>query len=303
MLVAMELQQLTCNTQSNGDGSRPYLWVELLQINDDTINSGAAVALVDFPPSPDGAVVIVKDGMQAGDTAVVPDQMRHLAARSRSGQSVNELLLAVALLDRGDVPGFAMVDGYNAFLSDTREEIATNLVSLNATKDDPAARAALVMTIKTNLQGKVFKAITDDLDLAQKIALFFGTKDRVLDSAFMDVSLDGATSLTPFTLTFHSKQLDDFVISGAYRVTEDPCENERINVRAAQAAVANTKGALKQLAAQPETATTEKKLEQLRAELAVQQARLSGAKQALSFCENSVVIGPGGGSNDPHPFS
>jgi hypothetical protein len=51
------------------------------------------------------------------------------------------------------------------------------------------------------------------------------------------------------------------------------------------------------------TPTTEKKLEQLRAELAVQQGRLSGAKQALSFCENSVLIGPGGGSNDPHPFS
>jgi hypothetical protein len=50
MITSIVLNQLVCAAESNG-GSHPYLWAELLQIDNRTIDSGALVASIGCEPA------------------------------------------------------------------------------------------------------------------------------------------------------------------------------------------------------------------------------------------------------------
>jgi hypothetical protein len=65
MIISITLDQLSCNTETEGGGSHPYLWAVLLQVDDKTIASGALVAEIAFAPSPTGAQIIIAEGMRA----------------------------------------------------------------------------------------------------------------------------------------------------------------------------------------------------------------------------------------------
>src|SRR5690242_17433921 len=67
--ASIELQQLRCTFQSRFHSSRPCLWGVLLQVDDDTLASGALVAMVSFPPAPDGSFSEIAAAMHDGDSA------------------------------------------------------------------------------------------------------------------------------------------------------------------------------------------------------------------------------------------
>ncbi len=41
MIASITLDQFRCLAETDSGGSTPYLWIALMQIDDDTINSGA----------------------------------------------------------------------------------------------------------------------------------------------------------------------------------------------------------------------------------------------------------------------
>jgi hypothetical protein len=104
MIDTVKLEQLRCNQQNQSGGARPYLWVQLLAIDDDTLTSGVGVARVDFLPPPDGAQVTIATNMRAGDTALLPNPVSHLTARFRDGLTRRDLLLVAVLWDQQDTP-------------------------------------------------------------------------------------------------------------------------------------------------------------------------------------------------------
>ena len=104
MITSITLDQLSCNTETEGGGSHPYLWAVLLQVDDQTIASGALVAQIAFAPSPTGAQIIIAEGMRAGGTAPVPAPQQRLAAQFDPGQERRDLILITVLWDQHDLP-------------------------------------------------------------------------------------------------------------------------------------------------------------------------------------------------------
>jgi hypothetical protein len=75
-------------------------------------------------------------------------------------------------------------------------------------------------------------------------------------------------------------------------VIVDPCETEFIRVRAAQQAVANTEGALKQLIGK-EGPAVEKQIERLEEDLSREKSVLAAAEADLSQCRANTSATPG----------
>ena len=75
-------------------------------------------------------------------------------------------------------------------------------------------------------------------------------------------------------------------------MTVDPCESELISVSAAQLDIATTLGAIRELEGS-ENGRTDQELQQLRTELAAQEANLRAAENALSICR---MRNPGSGA-------
>jgi hypothetical protein len=283
VIASIELQQLRCTFQSRFHSSRPYLWGVLLQVDDDTLASGALVAMVSFPPAPDGSFSEIAAAMHDGDSAPIPGPVARYAARFRSGQAHNDLILVVVLWDARDTPLHAVAKGYDAFLGEIRDAVADNLVALSTADDDQ--EKAIEETINKRVHDKVEAAIRGDLSDLDKAAFFTGLKspDRLIDSKFRHVSLEAVDSVTPFTFTFKD-ELDELQLDAQQTVVADPCEDQAVRVRFAQQTIANIKGALKQLHNQPESPKTEAKIEQLEAELSTWNATLAQAQNDLAAC-------------------
>ena len=105
-------------------------------MDDDTLASGALVAMVSFPPVPDGSFSEIAAAMHDGDSAPIPGPVARYAARFRSGQTHNDLILVVVLWDGRDTPLHAIAKGYDAFLGEIRDAVADNLVALSTADDD-----------------------------------------------------------------------------------------------------------------------------------------------------------------------
>jgi hypothetical protein len=283
VIASIQLQQLRCTFQPKIEGCRPYLWGVLLQVDDDTLASGALVATVSFPPMPDGSFSEIAPAMHGGDSAPIPGEVARYAARFRSGQARNDLILVVVLWDSQDTPLYATAKGYDAFLGEIRDAVADNLLALSTA--DENQEKAIEDAIKKRVHDKVEAAIRGGLSDLDKIAFATHLKvpDRVIDSQFRHVSLQAADSVTPFTLTFNDV-IDEFQLDAEQRVVADPCEDQAVQVRFAQQTIENIKGALKQLHQLPESPKTEAKIEQLESELIGWQATLVQAQNDLAAC-------------------
>jgi hypothetical protein len=175
MLINIEFQQLRCISESDDDGAQPYLWTELLQIDDDTIASGAPVFAADHPPSPVRARVVIKEQMKAGDSALIPDLLARLNARFRSDPPPlvrRDLILVAVLLDQRDTPGSAIVAGYDAFLSELPSEVANSLLALSETSG--AEQDAVIKTIEDAVETQVDAAIADKIGALDKAGVWLG---------------------------------------------------------------------------------------------------------------------------------
>jgi hypothetical protein len=284
MIVTIELQDLGCVDQFRSEGCRPYLWGVLLQVDDETIRSGALVATVSFAPPPDGAFVPIASAMHAGDSAAIPGAVSRYGARFRSGQNTNDLILVVILWDARDTPAAAVVAGYEAFLGEIRDAVADNLQDLSTANEDQLN--VIEAKISQRVHDKVGSAIQGQLSDLEKVEVELGilTPDQLINSAFRHVSIQDAASAESFTLPFSDNLNDDFDLHAQMTVTADPCEDQLARVGSAQRAIENTQGALKQLQGEPESKKTEQAIEELENELLVLQARLTQAQHDLNQC-------------------
>jgi len=280
VIVTIELQDLVCTDQFRSEGCRPYLWGVLLQVDDDTLGSGALVATVSFAPPPDGAFVPIASAMHAGDSAAIPGAVSRYGARFRSGQNRNDLVL----WDARDTPAGAVAAGYDAFIGEIRDAIADNLLDLSTANEDQVG--VIEAKINQRVHDKVESAIRGQLSDLQKVEVELGilTPDQPIDSAFRHVSIQDAASAESFTLPFSDILNDDFALHAQMTVTSDPCEDQLARVGSAQRAIENTRGAIKQLRSKPESPKIEKEIEKLENELLVLQAKLAQAQHDLELC-------------------
>jgi hypothetical protein len=283
MITSIVLNQLVCAAESNGGGSHPYLWAELLQIDNRTIDSGALVASIGFAPPPIGAQLVITEGMRAGDTAPIPAPQARLAAQFDQAESIKDLILVAVLWDRHDTPIDAILAGYDAFLGSARDAVAKNLEALSSASGDVVNAA--VDEVRAEINQQVNDAISGKLSTLDKVEIAAGleTSDSVIGSAFVHFALAQGNPPSGFSLAFGSGSTHDYRIDGTITVTVDPCESELIRVQAANQAIANTRSALKQLIGH-EGPATEKQIEILDAELSTQQARLAAAQADLNLC-------------------
>jgi hypothetical protein len=292
MITSITLDQLSCDTETEGDGSHPYLWAVLLQVDDATIASGALVARIAFAPSPTGAQIIIADGMRTGDMAPVPAPQRRLAAQFNPGQRQRDLILITVLWDQHDIPFDAVLAGYDAFLGTSRDAVAANLLGLGSSS--PVVQQAAVDAVTATINQQVSDAIEGKLSLVDKLEIkaHLKTPDTVIDSAFRHFALAEVDSASTLSLPFGAGSGHDYRIDGTFTVIVDPCEAELIRVRAAQQAIANTEGALKKLIGH-EGPGTEKQIELLEEELSTQKGRLAAAEADLSQCRAGTSATPG----------
>lgn len=309
MYADLELVQLQCNRQSDGSGGcNPYLWVVLLRIDDDTLGSSPPVAAV-YPVDPGASRLIVQAGMKAGDTAVVPDMVAHLAAHFRTDSVQRNLILIIALLDQHDTSGTAMDAGYQAFVSEAPIAVGSRLAGLQT--PDPTAKAAVIKAITDDIDAKVNNAISSQLSWWDKvqIALHLQTPDRVIATAHQDWEGIAPASAGSFSLHFSSgtapNLTDDFVLSCQLLVNVDPCEAQVAAVEEIQQAIANIEGRTKELNSgqvHEPPAQIEAELEQLGKEMLDERSKFAVAELALKRCREGIVtpvtpVGPV--TNDP----
>jgi hypothetical protein len=280
VIVSIGLEQLRCNAENHD--AHPYLWVQLLQIDDDTL---PGVARVSFPPPPIGAQIVIKEGMRAGDSAPIPDPMARLGAQFRPGQRTRDLVLVAALWDQHDTPFAAMLAGYDAFLGAVGDAVAANLGALSTAVD----RQPIIDAIKATASKQIHDAIANQVSWFEGL---FETQDALIDSQFVLFELDEKGSSTAFTLAFGAATPHDYQVDCKRVVTADPCEAELIRIQAARETIANTRGALKQLG---EGNVADQKREELEAELEAQTGRLVQAEADLKHCR--TITGAGGKGN------
>jgi hypothetical protein len=284
MIVSISLQDLACVDEYRSEGCRPYLWAVLLQVDDDTLGSSALVATVSFATPDEGAFLPIASAMHAGDNASIPGPVSKYAARFRSGQSTNDLILVVVLWDARDTPYDAVVAGYEAFLAQVRDAIADNLLELS-TADD-AQTAVIEAKVSQRVHDKVEDAIRGKLSDTEKVEIELGllTPDQVIGSAFQQVSIQAVDSTVSFTLPFNDILNDNFDLHATMVVTADPCEDQLVRVSSLQQTIENTRGALTQLSNQTESSKVEQEMQQLEAELQRLNTDLVQALHDLDQC-------------------
>ena len=283
--AVIELDQLRCNLESDGNGhSEPYIWPALLQVDDDTLASPVLVSIGSAPSAP--YRIIVQDDMQAGQAAPIPAgaNLNRLVARFRDGLIRTNLILVVAVSESDGTPQHAIDAGFVAFREGLRDGIAANLGALDAAKDHPEQLKAITDAIKLQVGGQVDAAIEGDLSDTEKAEIFaglLGKDDKIgSDSILFEKMEDQA-----FTLHFASDDgKNDYELDGRLTAIVNPCQAELDRVNIANHNIDNIKGALKQLHNQPESPQNEKKIEELEAELLVEQAELRAAQQAYQEC-------------------
>jgi hypothetical protein len=291
MLASTVLETLRCNIGS----SRPYLWTELLIIDDDTIASAALVAATSH-----GSLdirTVLADHIGPGGSAAVPESIARLSRRFRTGVTQRTLILVALLFDKRDTPGHAMAAGHNVFLSEVRNEVARNALGLNGPEGPD--RDQLVREIKQRLTDKITAAIKEELSGPDKlsIALHLEHSDRLIASAFKAFDNVNVPS-APFSLPLQKAQDgilvgglpvfdDDYQLDGTLVVTDDTCEQQVIDVGQITHEIANINGRMRQLGrahgGEP-TQEDEQEIDRLRTELQDRQAQLASAQDALATC-------------------
>lgn len=284
MLIDVELPQLQCIGQTDGDGSEPYLWTDLLLIYE-TSSGEIGVQEADRAPSPVGAQMIIDHGMTSGDSAPIPSEIGGLAAQIPPGLSRQELLIVAALFDVKGTPGAAVVAGYDAFLEAVYDQVNANLLALAG---DPADTAA---AIESAVHQAVKNAIEEQLSWLEQAGIVLGLDhtDSSIGSDYATYSppssLPTGATTTAFTLKFDDSKGNVYQANGQWIATVDPCEQELRNYESAQDALRNAQGALRQLNAKGNlTLKEQQEVERLTKEVFADEAAVANAKAAYEQC-------------------
>jgi hypothetical protein len=297
MIGSITLDRLSCVTEPAGS-ARPYLWTVLLQVSDSTIESGALVATIGFVPSPGGAQLPIADGIRPGDSAPLPsEQAHHLAGQFGSAEKTRHLILVTVLWDRHDTPFDAVLAGYDAFLSTTRDAVAGHLPELSSTSPDVVAAA--IEQVKAEAAAAVDAAVRAKLSWGFQLRVYLklAKADGMIDAAFRDVDLH-TPAPGPFDLNYGTAPGSAYRIDATLAVADDPCEAESLRVRSLRQTVANAEAALAKLLAH-EGANNQAQIETLQEQILVFRGELTDAQRALEQCVAAATHGIPAGTADP----
>jgi hypothetical protein len=250
------LEQLHCLTLINTEArTEPYIWPALIRIDDNTLNTPELVAM--DTPLLQFARVVIKDSMQAGETAGIPSTVGILRARFEDNLVTRRLILVVALLENDDTPQDAMEAGFKAFNSELQAAVADNLFALSSADEEQTKE--ITDAISQRVQDRVTSAIEDGLSAYEKAKVFAGLLN-LDDPIGSDFASFGKDALAPaaFTLHFEAKgkilgvfdTLSEYSIDGHLQikpVVVDRCQPQVNAVNAAQEVVNGIEAEIKEL--------------------------------------------------------
>lgn len=198
--AVVHLDQMRCVVQHDGGGpSEPYAWTAIVTGDVGSLTTGVVEASA--PNIANGARVLIKPGMRAGNRVAMPPAQRQFVHRFDDGVVGGFIAIVVALLEKDELPGRAVNAGYRTF----RTEVGTELGAFLRTHHRPPTDAE-----KDDLGGKVKKkvvsSVKDALTFGESVAVLTGFRDKDdpigFDAAFIQVGKVGARD--PFTLTFQT---------------------------------------------------------------------------------------------------
>ena len=335
--AVVTLQQLRCMDLKNTESkTEPYIWPALIRVDDNTFSTSETHVDV-VAPILEHARVVIKDDMQAGETARIPTSVGQLRTRFEDNLNFRRLHLIVALLESDETPQRAMRAGYMAFTSQLGIAIGERLLELRDANDEQTKE--IVENITEDVEGRVRSAIKNGLTSGEKARVFFGTLnlDDTLGSNSLRLSeadetnngrpLPDRLEARTFTLNFEvtgpeipliGRQFSKYEIRGRLEmrpVVIEQCQPQINGVMSAQSVVNTVESEIKRLqdqlagktAPDPELTKPEihAEISRLRnEEMPVAEAALSRARQGLMFCRRRVALGvdtEAGGIKTPNP--
>jgi hypothetical protein len=122
------LEQLYCLTLINTEArTEPYIWPALIRIDDNTLNTPELVAM--DTPLLQFARVVIKDSMQAGETAGIPSTVGILRARFDEPPLPKSVIIAEIKRIRTEelAPAVAALQEARAALKACRDQLTTHI--------------------------------------------------------------------------------------------------------------------------------------------------------------------------------
>lgn len=222
--VDVSLEQLHCNRETEHGGSSPYLWVTLLQIDDDTLSSeGQGANTVGWSR---GYLGVLAEGMRTGDSLTLPgDMVEGPGASFRAGLKTGAaLVVAVALWDRHDTLANAVEAGFETFVSSIRLQVGDMAEGyvLAGDPEHPAAvtdgQQRIIDDIKTYVSNDVHRAIKAALGSEDELHHL----DTPIDTGFISfISYGGFDQISsaPFAVSLASHPDHAYEIFGQLNVS------------------------------------------------------------------------------------
>ena len=220
--LRLGLKTITCRSQTEGNGSEPYLWVNVLTASGTDLQFHAV-----SPARQDLAV-----NMKTGTSASIPAATGWWGMNFENDAEFNSLsavVLLIALMEHDETPLAAIQKGRQAFDAEIRSKINIGtLLTIRGAQSD-ADREAIIAPIRDSVRNKVTSAI--------------GSVLSVWDLIFKDLDISLGFGFAAFEQPF--KPLDPisiriqsdgniFDVSGELRVSvvrPEICELEREHLR------------------------------------------------------------------------
>lgn len=288
---------LTCkNERDASGGSEPYIWPALILIDDSTLATPDLVRAV--TPRSHLAREIIKRNMRAGETATVPNSMR-LQVRLEDGQSIQSLILLVALFEADETPNKAVEAGLRAYGPALQSTVGSRLFALNAARrnEDQDAFDQIIEEITGAVEGIVGSAIRDALSASQKVRILLGTLN-LDDSVGTAREFYDTVDVDEFVLSFRAMRGDvvvqDYDLTGMLQIQPVPvetCPDEVAAVQEAKQKVEAVQGMIELAQQELKSAPPSQKpfwvneIRRLKREdLPLAEAELDAAKRTLAEC-------------------
>jgi hypothetical protein len=299
--VTLTLGDLHCVRESEG-GSEPYIWPILLWIDDDTLMTPELVGV--RGPVLGDARVVLKESMNAGETATIPFPLGSLGTRFEDVSASRYVLLVVALFEKDETPDTAMWAGCKAFAAELRAAVADNLLAIRQaiTDGDDAALQDIIDVIKARVKQRTESTTWDALTGWQKTRVVIGTLnlDDFVGADFYFSEPDPAD----FELSLRTESAsEEYRLTATMDVdkpTVDLCQGEVDGVKAAQDVVDGIEGMLAAAKTELQNAPPSQKaaivarITRLNDDLTVAMAALEEARNALQRCRDRwKVVGEG----------
>lgn len=286
--LRLQLKNIACQSETDGNGSEPYLWVNVLTASGTALQFHAV-----SPPRQDIAV-----NMKAGTSARIPAATGWWGMNFHDDAefgSLSAVILLIALMEHDETPLAAIQKGRQAFDAEIREKV--NIATLLALKgaQSEADREVIISPIRESVQRKVSSAIKSALSFWD----LFRDHDDSIGFAFaaFEPPFQAQDSIS---VQIRSGR-DVFDVSGDLRVAivrQEICELERDRVRQTQRKMDDILGRVHWLqerlgdASPVEKSSIIQRIRQAQQQLELATSEHEAATKDLQRCIDRHAVGP-----------